>query len=337
MPASRKKPRAAKGVNFGLLTDDTKKLQYFKSHLPTRVGAITVKNKSIKPGDQVIMDIVGDDSGTSTSDDVCIAEVLDIRSPDCNRTEERRKVLQNLQDPAKAIKNFSTFKFAPRELVSSDHMQVFSSSQLIQKISVRTFHETNAEQPTISSNDWWCRYFWSIKQRCLLSYNKAVSPLSTCGMGSRCIKDHYFAPHLEYQRFCTRGLCQIWYHVECLQSGKQQVKLKPGPVDQRLRLMLHGTPGFEWMEDPNGDIKFFEDIKSCISYIHTIVDCAQYAVVRGREYGVVGNIFKIKRARTLLFEAHQGGWPSDAEIAEFVSWKPPVDTLYRCVNCDGVI
>ncbi|KAF8754181.1 hypothetical protein RHS01_06285 [Rhizoctonia solani] len=101
--------------------------------------------------------------------------------------------------------------------------------------------------------------------------------------------------------------------------------------------MLHGTPGFEWLEDPNGDIKFFEDIKSCISYIHTIVDCAQYAVVRGREHGVVGNIFKIKRARTLLFEAHQGGWPSDAEIAEFVSWKPPVDTLYRCVNCGGVI
>ncbi|KDN50621.1 hypothetical protein RSAG8_01119, partial [Rhizoctonia solani AG-8 WAC10335] len=162
-------------------------------------------------------------------------------------------------------------------------------------------------------------------------------PITACGMGDRCIKDHYFAPHLEYQRCCTRGSCQIWYHVECLQSAKRLIKLKAGLVDQRLRLMLHGTPGFEWIDDPNGDIKFFEEIKLCLSYIHGIVDCAQCVVVRGREHGVVGNFFKIKRARTLLVEAYQVGWPSDEEIEEFVSWKPPTDVLYRCINCDGAI
>ncbi|CEL55293.1 hypothetical protein RSOLAG1IB_01302 [Rhizoctonia solani AG-1 IB] len=337
MPASRKKPRATKGINFGLLTDDKKKLQYYKSHLPARVSFITVGGKSVKPGDQVVMDIAGDDSGTSTSDDVCIAEVLDIRSPDHNSKEQfvlirwyySGSMLQKLHDPAKAIQYFSTFMFAPRELVSSDHMQVFPSDQLAQKISVRAFHETNAEQPTIGPNEWWCRYFWSIKQRCLLSYNKNNLPIAACGMGSHCIKGHYFAPHLEYQRCCTRGSCQIWYHIDCLQSAKRLVKLKSVPTDQRLRLMLHGTPGFEWIDDPNGDIKFFEEIKSCLRFIHSIVDCAQHGVVRGKKYGVVGNFFKIKRARTLLVEAHQGGWPSDEEIDEFVSWKPPVDTLYR--------
>ncbi|KAG8705043.1 hypothetical protein FRC11_009359, partial [Ceratobasidium sp. 423] len=158
----------------------------------------------------------------------------------------------------------------------------------------------------------------------------AGPPITACGMGSQCLKDHYFAPQLEYQRYCTRGSCQIWYHIECLQSAKQLVKFKAGPTDQRLRLILHGTPGFEWIDDPNDDMKFFEDIKSCLSYIHGIVDCAQCAVIRGREHGVVGNFFKIKRARTLLVEAYQGEWPSDEEIDEFVSWKPPAsEALYR--------
>ncbi|CAE6456509.1 unnamed protein product [Rhizoctonia solani] len=330
MPASRKKTRAPRGINYGLLTDETKKLQYFKSHLPTRVGAIRVRGRDVKSGDQVIMDIAGDDSGTSTSDDVCIAEVVEIRSPDHDKHE-------NLQDPGKAIKNFSNFKFSPRELVSSDHMQVFPAGQLMKKISVRTFHETSAEQSTIGPDEWWCRYFWSTKQSYLLLCNKSRSPMTACGMGDRCIKGHYFAPHLEYQRFCSRGSCQIWYHIECLQSAKLLVKFKLGLPDLRLRLMLHGTLGFEWIDDPYGDMKFFEDIKSCLSYIHGIVDCAQYAVVRGREYGIVGNFLQIKRARTLLVEAHQNGWPSDEEIAEFASWKPPAHALYRCINCNGVI
>ncbi|CAE6456153.1 unnamed protein product [Rhizoctonia solani] len=369
MPASRKKTRAPRGINYGLLTDETKKLQYFKSHLPTRVGAIRVRGRDVKSGDQVIMDIAGDDSGTSTSDDVCIAEVVEIRSPDHDKHEVtilcstlfsfvgiilgqvltnvfveyaielmvKLKVLQNLQDPGKAIKNFSNFKFSPRELVSSDHMQVFPAGQLMKKISVRTFHETSAEQSTIGPDEWWCRYFWSTKQSCLLLCNKSRSPITACGMGDRCIKGHYFAPHLEYQRFCSRGSCQIWYHIECLQSAQLLVKFKLGLPDLRLRLMLHGTLGFEWIDDPYGDMKFFEDIKSCLSYIHGIVDCAQYAVVRGREHGIVGNFLQIKRARTLLVEAHQNGWPSDEEIAEFASWKPPADALYRCINCNGII
>ncbi|CAE6513408.1 unnamed protein product, partial [Rhizoctonia solani] len=303
------------------------------------------KGKDVKPGDPVIMDIAGDDSGTSTSDDVCIAEVLEVRSSDYDRKEYfvlirwyySGPMLRNLQDPYKAIKNFSSFRFAPRELVSSDHLQVFSSSQLAKKISVRTFHETNPEQPTIGPEEWWCRYFWSTKQGCLLSYNKSNPPIIVCGMGDRCIKDHYFAPHLEHQRCCTRGSCQIWYHVECLRRTNRPVKLKTEFVDQRLRLMLHGTPGFEWIDDPNGDMKLFEDIKLCLSYIHGIVDCAQHSVIRGREHGVVGNYLSIKRARALLIEAHLGGWPSDEEIDEFVSWKPPSDELYRCVNCNGVI
>ncbi|KDN50620.1 hypothetical protein RSAG8_01118, partial [Rhizoctonia solani AG-8 WAC10335] len=130
MPASRKKSRTPRSINYGLLTDDTKKLQYFKSHLPTRVNAIKVRDKDVKPGDSVIMDITGDDSGTSTSDDVCIAEVLEIRSSEYGRSEQfvlirwyySGSMLQNLQHPTKAIKNFSSFRFAPRELVSSDHM-----------------------------------------------------------------------------------------------------------------------------------------------------------------------------------------------------------------------
>ncbi|KAH7341901.1 hypothetical protein B0J17DRAFT_648512 [Rhizoctonia solani] len=345
MPASRKKARTPRGISYGLLTDETKKLQYFKSHLPTRVSAIRVRGRDVKSGDQVIIDIAGDDSGTSTSDDVCIAEVVEIRSPDHDKHEHfilirwyySGSMLQNLQDPGKAIKNYSNFRFPPRELVSSDHMQVFPSSQLMKKISVRTFHETSAEQSTIGPDEWWCRYFWSTKQSCLLLCNKSRSPIIACGMGDRCIKGHYFAPHLEYQRFCTRGSCQIWYHVECLQSAKLLVKLKIGLTDLRLRLMLYGTPGFEWINDAYGDMRFFEDIKSCLSYIHGIVDCAQHAVVRGREHGVVGNFLQIKRARTLLIEAHQNGWPSDEEITEFVSWKPRVDALYRCINCNGVI
>ncbi|CAE6446746.1 unnamed protein product [Rhizoctonia solani] len=345
MPASRKKPRGPKSINYGLLTDDTKKLQYFKSHLPTRVNTITVKGKNVKPGDPVIMDIACDDSGTSTSNDLCIAEVVEVRSPAYNRNEHfvlvrwfySGSMLRNLQAPAKAIKNFSSFKFAPRELVSSDHMQVFPSDQLVKKVSVRCFQETNAEQPTIEPNEWWCRYFWSTKQGCLLSYNKSTPPITACGVGDRCIEGHYYAPPLEHQRCCTRASCQIWYHVECLESAKRMVKLKAGFVDQRLRLMLHGTPGFEWIDDPCGDMKFFADIKSCLSYIRGIVDCAQSAVVRGKEDGVVGNFLRIKRARTLLVEAYQGAWPSDEEIAEFSSFKPSNDALYRCVNCEGVI
>ncbi|CAE6517390.1 unnamed protein product [Rhizoctonia solani] len=341
MPASRKKPRALKNINYGLLTDEAKKLQYFKSHLPTRLNAIKVGGRDVKPGDPVIMDIAYDDSRTSTSDDVCIAEILEIRSPEYDRNEQfvlirwyySGSMLRKLQNPAKAIKNL----FAPRELVLSDHMQVFPSTQLVKKTPVRAFHETNPEQPTIGFEDWWCRYFWSTKQGCLLPCNKSNPLITTCGMGAQCIKGYYFAPHLEHQRCCTRGSCQIWYHIECLQSAKQLVKLEAGVADQRLRFMLHGTPGFEWIDDPNGDIKFFEEIKSCLGFIHRIVDCAQCAVVRGREHGVVGNFFKIKRARTLLVEAHQGGWPSDAEIDEFASWKPPTDALYRCVNCNGVI
>ncbi|CAE6435094.1 unnamed protein product [Rhizoctonia solani] len=346
MPASRKKPRGPKTINYGLLTDDTKKLQYFKSLLPTRVNAITLKGKIVKPGDPVIMDIASDDSGTSTSNDVCIAEVVEVRSPPYNRNEHfvlvrwfySGSMLQNLRAPTKAIKNFPSFEFAPRELVSSDHMQVFPLEQLVRKISVRSFHETNAEQPKIEPEEWWYRYFWSTKQGYLLSCNKSNPPITACGMGDRCIKEHYFAPHSECQRCCTRLSCQIWYHVECLQKAKRMVKLKAGLVDQRLRLMLHGTPGFEWIDDPNGDIKFFKDVESCLSYIHRIVACAQHVVARGKEHGVVGNFLKIKRARALLVEAYQGEWPSDEEIAEFKSWKPTGDdTLYRCINCEKVI
>ncbi|CAE7195371.1 unnamed protein product [Rhizoctonia solani] len=88
MPASRKKPRALKNINYGLLTDEAKKLQYFKSHLPTRLNAIKVGGRDVKPGDPVIMDIAYDDSRTSTSDDVCIAEILEIRSPEYDRNEQ---------------------------------------------------------------------------------------------------------------------------------------------------------------------------------------------------------------------------------------------------------
>lgn len=41
MPVSRKQPRAKRSISYALLTDDTKKLQYFKSHLPHRVPSIT--------------------------------------------------------------------------------------------------------------------------------------------------------------------------------------------------------------------------------------------------------------------------------------------------------
>ncbi|KAJ1307399.1 hypothetical protein OPQ81_001504 [Rhizoctonia solani] len=288
MPASRKKPRAPKSINYGLLTDESKKLQYFKSHLPIRVNVIRVRGRDVKSGDQVIMDIADDDSGTSTPDDVCIAEVLEIRSPERDKSEQfvlvrwyySGSMLQNLQDPAKAIKNFSKFRFSPRELVLSDHMQVFPSSQLMKKMSVRTFHETNVEQPTIGPDEWWCRYFWTIKQCCLLSCNKSNPAITGCGMGNGCIKNYYFAPHLEFQRCCTRGSCQTWYHIECLQNAKRLVKLKTGHTDERLRLMLHGTPGFEWIDDPDGDMKFFEDVKLCLSHIHGIVDCAQDARAR---------------------------------------------------------
>lgn len=340
MPASRKQSRVKKSVKkYSLLIDDNKKLQYFKSRLPHRVSSITVRNADVKPGDCVIMDIVGDESGTSTSDDVCIAEVQEIRSTSRESTElfvlirwfYTGPMLHLLPASKSLIKNLAGFNFAPRELILSDHAQVFSSAQLSKKVHIRNFNESSAEQPVINADEWWYRYFWATKQGEITMQNRIEAPNLACGLAKLCIKKHY-APHAEYQHYCARDSCRTWYHRECLiRAG---LELDPEPGEDRLKLVLQGTPGFEWVGVDEEDSKFFEHIKICLQFIQGIVWCAQHSVLRGREYGVVGTYHQIKRARMLLYEARKDDlWPSEDEIKEFVRWAVPTEPIYQCKKC----
>lgn len=154
-------------------------------------------------------------------------------------------------------------------------------------------------------------------------------------MTEACVKKHY-RPHLEYQHYCPRDSCRIWYHLECL--VKSGVKIKTESADERLQLMLRGIPGFEWIGVEDDDSKFFERIKICFSFIQGIVACAQSSVVRGKEHGVVGTYQIVKRARMLLYEAHKDDlWPSEDEIKEFVSWSLPTGPIYLCKKCNLAI
>ncbi|KAG9096032.1 hypothetical protein FS749_009240, partial [Ceratobasidium sp. UAMH 11750] len=174
-------------------------------------------------------------------------------------------------------------------------------------------------------------------QKRFLTAGHTNLPQPQCAMMTACVKKGY-TPHSGLQHYCPRNSCRRWYHHACL-SGHE---FQPNPEDtnNRLILMLRGTPGFEWIEitEDGPDTKFFEHLKLCLDFIKGIVACAQTGVMRGKGYGVVGNFNAIKRARELLVEARVSDlWPSDAEIKEFAKWKFPEGPLYRCEGCGGPI
>lgn len=155
-------------------------------------------------------------------------------------------------------------------------------------------------------------------------------------MAETCIKERY-TPSTGRQLYCPRNSCHLWFHRECLVYGELNLEL--GEIDDRLQLMLRGTPGFEWIDmDEEADAKFFEQVKICIKYIGGIVACAQHSVVRGKGHGVVGNYQAIKRARGLLQQARwHDEWPSDDDIKEFAAWQLPTGLLYQCTRCKEAI
>ncbi|KAG9103533.1 hypothetical protein FRC06_010109 [Ceratobasidium sp. 370] len=237
-------------------------------------------------------------------------------------------VLHRLSKPIACIKDLPSSTFSPHELVLSDHSQVFPSTQILDKVVVRVFNESIAEQPVIAPDEWWYRYFWPTKQKRFLTAGHTNLPQPQCAMRTACVKKGY-TPHSGLQHYCPRNSCRRWYHQACLSGHEFQPN--PGDTNERLILMLRGTPGFEWIDltEDGRDTKFFEHLKLCLDFIKGIVACAQHGVMRGKGYGVVGNINAVKRARELLVEARESDlWPSDAEIKEFVKWKFPEGKLY---------
>ncbi|QRV89639.1 BAH domain protein [Ceratobasidium sp. AG-Ba] len=323
MPPSRKKTKYSK--SYATLIDNDKKLSYFRSRLKTVVKSASVNGKEIRSGQCVVIDIIEDDSGSSTTDDVCIAQVQELRTDDSKDTEVYvlvrwfYTVLQRLSKSSPCVENLSNRSFSPRELILSDHEQVFSLSQLLDKVTVRIFSENVPDQPAISATEWWYRCFWPTKQKTLL----------TAG--------HTKVFDARWGELATK---KVTRHIRTSSTFVPVTHAAAGPPASPLVRILHGTPGFEMLDlgEDGVDTKFFERVKISEQFIGGIVACAQHSVMRGKKYGVVGNFNAVKRARELLIEARQQDlWPSDAEIKEFAKWERPEEIHYKCKDCGGAI
>ncbi|QRV90149.1 BAH domain protein [Ceratobasidium sp. AG-Ba] len=251
--------------------------------------------------------------------------------------------------------------FSHKELMLSDHKQVFAPENIIRKASIRFFDELDRKQPHIGDHEYWYRFNLRIGKgpmdtRVAQGKKRHLPParcaIETCELGR-------YKPDEHIQILCPREGCEFWYHEQCL-SARGFIVSSEKEIRNRLRNILHGTPEFvfmkdgcrenipeEWyatfnsgiLEERGGDEPLFPEYEK--GSISNILWCAQRSIRRGGMNGIVGNEAVVTKARTLVREIidywSSNLWPSEEDTALFEEFQEPKDPTYYCVRCSSII
>ncbi|KAG8708410.1 hypothetical protein FRC09_001265 [Ceratobasidium sp. 395] len=249
-----------------------------------------------------------------------------------------------------------------RELALSTHQQVIPADTILRKVVIRSFDENDRTQPTIAKDELWYRFTFRIGAKALanrlVTGNNHALPPGGCAVEA-CTKR--YDPGADYQRLCPRPSCGIWYHDQCLRNLRFQ---KTGSLSlaRRLEALLTGTKQFlcdkdadgievddpiptefyRWLSDQYK--KEFKGLAGCfpryeVGSISNIVWLAQKPVIRGLNYGIVGNEEAITMARNALKSIWNGGqkngWPSSKRVEWFSKCEDREEQhrLFKCMRC----
>ncbi|KAG8685538.1 hypothetical protein FRC09_014684 [Ceratobasidium sp. 395] len=314
-----------------------------------------------------------DHSETSYSGESWIAKVLEIKGEDKHSEQMELYLLcrwfysgTNLDRYHDTVINLTRCPFSKNELALSNHQQIIRADTVLRKVSVRFFNEFDQEQTSIGREELWYRFNFRVgngamDNRLVLGENQNLPP-GRCAVET-CTKR--YKPDADYQRFCPRTTCKLWYHNQCLEDHGYERTDKRSQRSHQLEALLTGTDGFLYEKDhvgrevPEVPAEFHEWIgrqvkkeakggsgcrfpKYEVGSISNLVWCAQTPISRGRKYGVVGNQDIVAKARSFLREIWEdrkrNSWPADEDIECFSTYnKPPKQRLYSCIRCGSTI
>ncbi|QRV75454.1 BAH domain protein [Ceratobasidium sp. AG-Ba] len=254
-----------------------------------------------------------------------------------------------------------SYNVGHKELMLSDHKQVFAPENIIRKVNVRFFDELERKQPQIGDYEYWYRFNLRIGKgpmdtRVAQGKKRHLPParcaIETCELGR-------YKPDEHIQILCPREGCEFWYHEQCL-AARGFIVSSEKEIRNRLRNILHGTPEFmfvkdgcrehipeEWyatfnsgiLEERGGDEPFFPEYEQ--GSVSNILWCAQRSIRRGGMNGIVGNEAVVTKARSLVREIidywSSNLWPSEEDTALFEEFHEPKDPTYYCVRCNSII